>query len=191
VARNDLAQVVLGQQIDGEVVLQNGDILMLANSLNEGTLDLGTRQVLMVKDAVLGVTTLTVQIKATILSLVETHTPTYKFCCRLGSLTHNDLHSLAIAATGAANKRIFDMLLEGIGLVGNRADSSLCIVSITLDKFTLCNYGNVSVLCGLQSKAQTGRAGADNQKIGLHNISIIRWRKDMNFYAILNSYYPQ
>ena len=68
-ARNDLAQVVLREQVNGKVVFQNSDILVLAHTLDERSFDLGTRKVLIVEDAVLGVATLAVKVEITILGL--------------------------------------------------------------------------------------------------------------------------
>ena len=53
VAGDEFAQVVLGHEVDGEMAFENRDVRMLPYRLHERPLDLGSREVLVVEDAVL------------------------------------------------------------------------------------------------------------------------------------------
>ena len=53
-ARDEFAQMVLREQVDGEVVFENGDVRVALYRLDEGPFDLGARKVFVVEDAVLG-----------------------------------------------------------------------------------------------------------------------------------------
>lgn len=100
--------------------------------------------------------------------MFEIDAPLDQVTRRLGRTPHHKLHGLAVALAGPANERILDMLLERIGRIGYRTDSSLCIVCVALDHLSLRNEGDVAVTGGPEGKTQTCSAGADNQKIGLH-----------------------
>ena len=76
VACYNLAEMVLREQIYGKVVLQNRDVGVSSSLLNQRSLNLGTRKVLIVEYAVLGVAALTMEVEAAILTTVEACAPT-------------------------------------------------------------------------------------------------------------------
>ena len=170
-AGDELAQMVLRQQVDGEVVLQYGDVGVAAHLLDEGALDFGTREVLVVEDAVLGVSALAVEFKAAVGGLVEARAPGDEVGDELGGAANDQLDRFPVAFAGAADERVLDVLLEGVGSVGHRADTALCVVGVAFVHFALGHEGDVPVGGGLQREAETCRAGTDNQKVGFHKIS--------------------
>jgi hypothetical protein len=75
VTSHNLAEVVLCEKVDGEVVLQDGDIRMVAHLLDKSAFNLRASQILIVENAMLGVSALAVKVETTILAAVEARTP--------------------------------------------------------------------------------------------------------------------
>ena len=125
VAGYNLAEVVLREQIDGEVILQNRDVRMVAYLLDEGTLNLGTCQILIVEYAMLGVTSLAVKVETSILSAVEASTPANQILGRARCILHDQFNGLRVALACTADEGVLDMFLECVGGRGYRADAAL------------------------------------------------------------------
>ena len=92
VARDELAQVMLRQQVDGVVPFQQGDVGMTPHRSHQRTFDLGARQVLVVQDAVLRVAPLAVQLEPPVGRLVEARAP--------GNEVPDQLRHIVITAVG-------------------------------------------------------------------------------------------
>ena len=67
--------MMLRDNLHGEMMLQNLDVGVVAHCFHQATLNFGTRVVGMVQDAELRVTALAMQVKRTVLLLVEIDTP--------------------------------------------------------------------------------------------------------------------
>ena len=171
VARDELAQVVLRQQVDGEVVLQHGDVRVLAHRFDERPFDLGAREVLVVEDAVFGVAALAVELEASVGGLVEARAPGDEVADELRRAAHDQLDGLPVTFAGAADERVLDVFLEGVGGIRHRADAALRIVGVALLHLALGDDRDVSVGCGLECERQACRARADDQKVGFHSFS--------------------
>ena len=167
-AGNNLAEVVLCEQVYSEVILQDGDIRMVAYLLDKGTLNLGTRKILIVEDAMLRVAALAVKVEASILTTVEACAPADKILGRARGILNYKLNCFRVALAGTANQRVLDMFLECVGCIGYRADTALRVVGVTLIKFTLGNESYGCCVGHLEGEAQSCRSGTDNQKITLH-----------------------
>ena len=61
-----------------------------------------------------------------------------------------------------------NVFLEGVGGVGDRADTALCVVGVALIDFALGHDRDVSVGRGLQREGESRRAGTDYQEVGFH-----------------------
>ena len=186
VAGYEFAQVVLREQVYGEVVLEHRDVRVLADRLDEGAFDLGAREVLVVEDAVFGVAALAVEFEPPVGGLVETRPPGDEVPDQFGRAAHDQLHGLFVALPGAADQRVVDVFLERVGGVGYRTDASLGIVGVALFDPPLGNDRNVPVGGGLQREREARRAGTDNQKVGFHCFLTFKRRKvtkNSNFAA--------
>ena len=186
VARDELAQVVLRQQVDGEVPLEHRDVRVAAHRLDEGSFDLGAREVLVVEDAVLRVAALAVELEASVGGRVEARAPGDQVADQLGSAPHDQLHGLPVAFARAAYERVGDVLLEGVGGVGDRADAALCVIGVALRDLAFGHDRDMAVGGGLQREREARRAGTDNQKVGFHCFLTIKRRKvtkNSNFAA--------
>ena len=74
-ARDEFAQVVLRQEVDGEMVFQHRDAGVPANRLDQRPFDLGAREVFVVEDAVFGMPALVVQFESAVGGFVEACAP--------------------------------------------------------------------------------------------------------------------
>ena len=168
VARDELAQMVLGQQVDGEMVLQHRNIGVAADRFDERPFDLGAREVFVVEDAVFAVAALAVELETSVGGLVEARAPRDQVADAVGGLAHHQLHRFLAALACAADQRVMDMLLERIRGVGHRADAPLGIVGVALFHFALRHDDDMPVGGGLECEGETRGAGADHQKVGFH-----------------------
>ena len=107
--------MVLCEQVNGKVVLKKSDVWMSLYTLNQRALNLGACKVLMMKNAVLRVTALAVQVKCTILPLIKVCSPRNKVLSRLWSVADNKLYSLSVALSRATDKRILNMFSKVSG----------------------------------------------------------------------------
>ncbi len=180
VASDELAQMVLRQQVDGEMVLQHGDVRMVSDRLDQCPFDFGPRQILMVEDAVLRVAAFAVELVASVGSLVESGSPFDQVGDQLRSPSHDQLDGLFAALSGAADHRVANVFLECIGGIGDRADTALGVVGVRFLHFALRHDGDVTVGGGLQGEAESGRARADNQKVGFHTVIVLCGTKIQN-----------
>ena len=112
VSRNDDAQVVLGNDFDGEMVFEYRDVGVLLHRIDEAGLYLGTGVVFVMQDTELGVAALPMKVKLAVLLLVELHAPLDELLYLSGGFAHHLLHSLPVAYPVAGNHRVFNMLLE-------------------------------------------------------------------------------
>ena len=168
VARDEFAQMVLRQQVDGEVAFENRDVRMLPHRLHERPFDLGSREVLVVEDAVLRVSAFAVELETPVGGLVETRAPGYEVGDQFRGPPHDQFHGLLVAFACAADQRVADVFLECVGGVRYRADAALCIIGVALFDRALGDDRNVSVGCGFQRERKARGAGTDNQKVGFH-----------------------
>ena len=106
------AQVVLGDDFHGEVVLLDLDVGARPDGLHQSALYLCSGVVGMVQDAELGVSALTVQVEGTIVLAVEVDAPLHQLLYLFGSHAHHLLYGLAVADVVAGNERVGDMLVE-------------------------------------------------------------------------------
>ena len=160
--------MVLRQQVDGETVFEDRDVRVLFHRLHERPFDLGSREVLVVEDAVLRVTALAVEFETPVGGLVEARAPSDQVPDQLRSPPHDQLHGLFIALARSADQRVADVFFECVGGVCHRADTALGIVGVALFDLAFGDDRNVSVSRGFQREREPRSAGTDNQKVGFH-----------------------
>ena len=88
------AEVVLCEQVDGEVMFEYCDVGVCSCTLDKSTLYLGTCEVFVVENTMLGVSALTMQLILAIGRFVEVCAPLYKVGYQLRSATHYQLYGL-------------------------------------------------------------------------------------------------
>ena len=177
VAGYDDSLMMLGDDFHGVVVGQYGDVGMLLYGFNEACLYFCARIVLMVEDTEFGVAAFLVQVKFSVLLLVEVHSPFDKLLDLSGGIAHHLLYGFTVADPVTRNHSIFYMLFKVVyGQIGDRGDTSLCKISVCLFQTCLADEGYCSFMRYLQRKTHTGKSGADNEKIELsyHRFCVLK-----------------
>ena len=119
-ASNTGTQVVLSDNLHGEMIFLDIDIRTVAHSLHQTALDFCTRIIGMMKDAELAVTALTVEVELAVLLLIEVDAPLHELLNLLRCHGDNLLHCFIIADVITSNHRVLNVLVEVIHFqVGN------------------------------------------------------------------------
>ena len=119
-AGNTGTQVVLSDNLHGEMIFLDIDIRTVAHSLHQTALDFCTRIIGMMKDAELAVTALTVEVELAVLLLIEVDAPLHELLDLLRCHGDNLLHCFIIADVITSNHRVLNVLVEVIHFqVGN------------------------------------------------------------------------
>ena len=144
-ARHFDSKVVLGDDFHGKVVLQHLYPRVAAHGVHEAALYLEARVVLMVEDAELRVTALTVQVERSVALLVEVDAPLHQVADCGGRVSHHMLNGLGVGKPVAGHHGVMDMLLKVVHLdVGHRGDAALRLGGVGLVKSCLANDGHAS-----------------------------------------------
>ena len=167
-AGDEFAQVVLCQQVDGEMVFENRDVGVLAYRGYQGPFDLSAREVLVVEDTMFGMSAFAVEFEASVGCLVEFRAPGDQVADQLRGPANYQFDGCGVAFAGTADQGVVNMFFESVGCIGHRTDASLGIVGVALVHFPFSYQGNVAVFCGFEGETQSGGAGSDDQKIGFH-----------------------
>jgi len=152
------AEMVLGDDLNGKVILLDVDVGAGTHGLHQPPLYLCARIIGMVQDTELRVASLTVKGEVTLLVLVEVDSPL--------------LHSLAIADVIARNHRVLDVLVEVVQLqVCHTGHTSLRKRGVRLVEGSLTDQTHTTFLLTrhLQGIAHTGHTSTDNEEIILVN----------------------
>ena len=112
VAGDDDTQMMLRDDLDGKMVLEDGDVRMLLHGADQAGLDLGARIVFMVQDTELRVAAFLVEVEFAVRLLVEVNTPFDQLLDLRGSLTDNLLDGGPVADPVARDHGILNMFLE-------------------------------------------------------------------------------
>ena len=121
------SQVVLGDNLHGEMVLLDGDVGTVAHCLHQSALYLGSCIILVMQDTKLRVTAFAMEVELTVLLPVEVHTPLHQFTYLPWRILHHQLHCFGVADIVAGYHRVLDVLVEIVELqVCHRSHSTLC-----------------------------------------------------------------
>ena len=111
-------------------VVYHSDVGMLGGTLHEGALHLKTCVVLMVKDAEVAVSALLVKIEGAIGTAVEVDAVIHKILDTRRSLLHHNLDNVFLRQEVTRHHSVVDVLLEGVGDVGNSRNAALREISV-------------------------------------------------------------
>ena len=106
------SEVVLSDNLHGEVVLLDVDVRTVAHSLHQSALYFGTRVVCMVQNTELRVSALAVQVELAVFLAVEVDTPIHKFHYLFGRIAHYLFYGLAVADIVTRNHSVLYVLVE-------------------------------------------------------------------------------
>ncbi len=165
-AGDDAAQMMLGDDLDGKVMLVDVDAGVAAHGLDEAALYLVAGIVGVMEDAELRVAALAVEVKAAVVAAVEVDSPAYQLLYLRGCAAHDLLHGRRVAEPVARHHRVVDVLVEVVDLkIGHRGHTALGQGRIGLVEGGLADEGHAPVARYLQSETHAGYTGADHQKI--------------------------
>ena len=175
--RDAHAQMVLGDDLDGKVILLDVDIGILAHGFHEATLDLGTSVVGMVEDAELGVSTFTMKVKRAVFLLVEVDAPLHKLLDLLGGLAHHLFDGGTVGDIVARNHCVLDVLLEVVELeIRDTGHATLGKRGVGLVERRLTDHAYLALACSghFEGVTHAGHACSYHEEIILVNHIDIR-----------------
>ena len=108
--------MVLSDDFHCVMILQNRDFLIPTYSLHQATLNLKPSIICMVKDTKFTMPPFSVEIKFTILVLIEIHTPLHQVVDSCRCITDNMLYGFNVGDVVTCNHGVFNMLFEVIHL---------------------------------------------------------------------------
>jgi len=111
-AGHHLAQVVLGDDLHGEVVVEYRDVGGVAYAAHQSLLDGGSGVVCMVQDAELGVASFAVQIEGAVFLAVEVHAPAQELLDLRRCVADHLLHGRRIGDPVAGHHRVVYMFVK-------------------------------------------------------------------------------
>ena len=132
--------MVLGENLNGKVIVEDVDILVGSNSLYERGLNLMPRVVGMVQDAELGVSALAMQVEVALLVLVKVYAPVNQGTNLLGCLRDYLLHGLGVTQPVTRHHSVVYVFLKVVYFkVGHRCYAALRQVGVGLLEGTLAD----------------------------------------------------
>ena len=159
VASDNDAHVVLGDNLYGKVVGQHRYVGMCLHCLDERGLNLGTRIVLIMKDAELGMSALLMEVKVAVLLLVEVDSPTYQLLNLCRSALDDLLYCSRVADVVARYHRVFNVLVKVVHReVCDRGDTSLCIIGIGLFQSCLADECDLTFVRYLERETHSSQS---------------------------------
>ena len=159
-----LAKVVLGYDLDGEVVLEDVDIGIRLYGLDKALLNLRSGVVLMVQYTEFRVSPLAVQVKPAVGILVELDPPADQFADLSGSFPDDFLYGHAVAQPVAGYHGVFDVLVEIVYFkVSDRRHTSLRKIGVGFFKFGLTYQSHSSGSGHFQGETHSGNTGTYHQ----------------------------
>ena len=170
---NAHAEMVLGDDLYGEMIFEDINIGVVAYRSHESTLDLCACVVGVVEDTELGVSALTVEVKGAVGLLVEVYAPVDEFFDLLWRLANHLLYRSRIAEPIACDHGVVDVLFEVIDeRVGHTGDTTLCTAGVGFVEGRLAAECNAILLCAshFERKAHARYTATDDKKIILFHM---------------------
>ena len=156
-----LAEVVLRDDVDGELALFDFDVGMGAGGCEQPAFYLLTSVVLVVEDAKLGVSAFAVEVEPFSPTLaVKVHPVLHQLADAVGGFADGHLHDLAVADAVAGDEGIVDMLVKAVAIIHYRCNAALGVAGAALGSVALGEDAHPAVRGYLEGKREAGDAGA-------------------------------
>ena len=154
-----LPQMVLRDDVDGELALLDLNIGVRPCCLQQATLNLLACVVLVVQDAELAVAALAVQIETVALVVeVEIHTVLHQLADAVGGFADGHLHHIAVADAVTCHQRVVDMFVERITVVHHSRYAALGITCAAFRGVALGEDAHLAIGRHLQGEAKACNA---------------------------------
>ena len=159
-----LAQMVLGDYLDGKVVFIHVDVGVILNRLHQRLLNFVAGVVGMVQNAELRVPALAVQVVGAVGLLVKLNAPLHQLLDLAWSLCHHLAHGSGVAEPVASHHGVVYVLVEVVDEhVGHRSHTALRQVGVGLIERCFANQRHCSGLRHLECETHAGHARANYQ----------------------------
>ena len=163
-----LAQMVLGDDVDGELSLLYLNIGVTACRFEQAAFDFLAGVVLVVENAEFGVAALAVQVEtefgvrglwAGVGDTVEVDAVLHQLAYAVGCFADGHLYHLAVADAVAGNESVLDVLVERVTVVHHGSYSALRIARRAFGGIAFGEYAHLAIGCHLEGKAEAGNTG--------------------------------
>ena len=158
-------QVVLGDQINREMIFKDFDIRMALDFAEQCPFNFSTGLVLVMKDAEFGMAAFLMQIEPAGFFLVKFNTPFHQFLDSFSRFGYGNPDNFRVAQVITGIDRIKDMLGISVGGVHHSGNASLGILGRCFISTGFGNDTDFSMVRNLQRITQTGNAGTNYQEI--------------------------
>ena len=152
-------------QVDGDVVFIGGDVGFQPGFFDQRPLDFPAREILRVKHAPPGMPTLAAEIihgRSPLLGPGEFDAPGHQFRDPRRSFRDDEPDDILMAQAGPADKRIGDVILEGVAAVMNGCNPALGIVGVRFELLFLGDDGDAAEFGGPDREAEAGNAASQH-----------------------------
>lgn len=181
------AQLMLGNQIDRDTLLQQFDVVLLPGLAEQRVEDGGTSGVGGMDDPPVTMATFASQVELesailTVGALVacEGYALLDQPLDRLVAVFDGEAYGVFTAQSAASHQRIGDMGFHGVGGVQDRSDSALSPIGGTIGQVTLAQYRNAQVGRKIEREGKAGGTAADDQHVVSKNLVHVHFRGKTN-----------
>ena len=162
-----MAQMVLGNKINGEKMFKNSYAFNRVSLGHQGSLHFPTGEVFVMQNSIFRVTTFSAKIKSAIGSFfIKPCTPLNNLLYAKRAFIDDDINNFFITKSVSGIQRIFLMFVCGINFrIPHCCDAALCISGITLtfNCFSENTYGQFGIIfCDFDCRGKTAYAGTNN-----------------------------
>lgn len=170
-ATDFFTQVMLGDQVDREVMRVDLNVRMFANLLKQGPFDLVPGRVLEVEHPVFAMTTFPREVVVALRITIETCPPLDDLADPLGAFGDHHADHVLPAQSGTCDEGIPDVLFECIRRMHDTGDSSLGVFGVGFIGSRLGHNHDLALFRRFQGEGEPGNAGTQNEEIGFlaHN----------------------
>ena len=173
----DVAELLAGDEVDGQVVLEDRDVRLLGDRRQQGPLDLAAGDVLGVENAALGMAALLAEVQfaravgAGNLALGKLHAQLDQLRNPRRAFLDDRADGGFLAQAGAGLERVAHVQLEGVLLAGDGGDAALGVVGVGLGAVLLGDDRHAPMRRDLQGEGKPGDAAAEDEKIKLFHLN--------------------
>ena len=163
-----------GDQINGDVVLVQGDIGMPERCFDQGPLDFPAGGVFGVQDPPVAVSTFTRQVILVMIVAAELNAPVDQICHGLGAGFDNKLDDIRVGEIAACNHGVLDVGGKAVLVRKDCRNATLCQLRCSDVDITFGDQRYGAVISNLQGIGKPCDSGTDNQEICryFHNLAL-------------------
>ncbi|MCY1402671.1 hypothetical protein D9M71_178250 [compost metagenome] len=178
------AKLALGDQVDGDTLLQQLDVRALLGLFQQGVEDGGAGGVGGMDDAPVAMAAFTgqVEFEAAVLASAfivagEGHALVDQPLDGCAAVFYREAHGVFAAQAGARDQGVFDVGVDRVGIVQHCSDTALGPVGRAIAEVGLAQYDDVQVRGQGEGQGQASGAAADDQYVMLEMLAHVGSRE--------------